>query len=152
MKAAVENLKLNFKTMEEFTSFKEYGLEELSMLEELQYTMVEDHSHSPFYGIYFGDQLVARMCLYVKTNGADLLPNDSDRYLEIWKLEVLPQYQHRGLGLQLVNFAKSFEIPILTKARVKSHDFWRKMGFTPLSENSSRLYWDPHTNQKQKIS
>ena len=25
---------------------------------------MEDDSHSPFYGIYFGDKLVARMSLY----------------------------------------------------------------------------------------
>ncbi|PAQ12633.1 GNAT family N-acetyltransferase [Bacillus sp. FJAT-42315] len=152
MQLPVKNLKVNFKTIEEFKSFKEYGLEELSMLEEIQITMVEDNANSPFYGIYYGDKLAARMCLYVKQNRANLLKNGSDRYLEIWKLEVLPQFQHKGFGLQLVNFAKSFNLPILTKARVKSNSFWEKMNFVPLSEHSSRLLWDPNSIITQKIS
>ncbi|KAB7707961.1 GNAT family N-acetyltransferase [Bacillus aerolatus] len=152
MALTVENLKLNFKTMEEFKGFKEYGLEELSMLEELQIIMVEDNSSSPFYGIYYGDKLAARMCLYVKKDGARLLENGSDQYLEIWKLEVLPQYQHKGFGLKLVEFAKSFSLPILTKPRVKSHTFWEKMDFSSLSESSSRLIWNPAATTSQKIS
>ncbi|KMY53527.1 hypothetical protein AC623_05615 [Bacillus sp. FJAT-27231] len=152
MAVTVENLKLNFKTMDEFKRFKEYGLEELSMLEEFQIYMVEDHATSPFYGIYYGDKLAARMCLYVKKDGAALLENGPDQYLEIWKLEVLPQYQHKGLGLKLVEFAKSFNLPILTKPKVKSHSFWEKMGFSPLSESSSRLIWNPSAATTQKIS
>ena len=57
-------LKINFKTIEEFKKFKEYGAQELSMLEDLESNLVEDNSRSPFYGIYFGDKLVARMSLY----------------------------------------------------------------------------------------
>lgn len=152
MALRVDNLKMNFKTIEEFKSFKEYGIEELSMLEELEITMVEDNSSSPFYGIYYGDKLAARMCLYVKKDAAALLPDYSgDEYLEIWKLEVLPQYQNKGFGLMLVDFAKSFELPILTKPRVKSHTFWEKIGFTSFNENSSRLLWDPATVNTQKI-
>ncbi|WP_203362216.1 N-acetyltransferase [Bacillus sp. REN10] len=152
MQLPVENLKVNFKTIEEFKSFKEYGLEELSMLEELQVTMVEDNANSPFYGIYYGNRLAARMCLYVKQDRTNLLSGRSDKYLEIWKLEVLPEFQHKGFGLRLVEFAKSFNLPILTRARVKSHSFWEKMNFTPLSENSSRLLWDPNSVTTQKIS
>ncbi|MFK2824900.1 GNAT family N-acetyltransferase [Bacillus sp. B190/17] len=152
MAITVENLKMNFKTMDEFKSFKEYGLEELSMLEEFQIYMIEDNASSPFYGIYYGDKLAARMCLYVKKNGADLLEDGSEKYLEIWKLEVLPQYQHKGLGLKLVDFAKSFNLPILTRPKVKSHTFWEKAGFTSLSESSSRLIWDPSAATGQKIS
>ncbi|HEY9576324.1 MAG TPA: GNAT family N-acetyltransferase [Pseudobacillus sp.] len=152
MAITVENLKMNFKTMDEFKSFKEYRLEELSMLEEFQIYMVEDNATSPFYGIYYGDKLAARMCLYIKKDGATLLENGPEQYLEIWKLEVLPQYQHKGLGLKLVEFAKSFSLPILTKPKVKSHSFWEKMGFTPLSESNSRLIWNPTSTTNQKIS
>ena len=54
MGSKVEKLKINFKTLEEFKKFKQYGIQELSMLEDLEANMVEDHSDSPFYGIYFG--------------------------------------------------------------------------------------------------
>ncbi|WP_245796378.1 GNAT family N-acetyltransferase [Domibacillus antri] len=147
----VENLKMNFKTIEEFKSFKEYGLEELSMLEELEISMVEDNTTSPFYGIYYGDRLAARMCLYVREDKLNLIPA-SEKYVEIWKLEVLPEFQKKGLGLLLVEFAKSFNLPIMTKPRVKSQPFWKKMSFVPVSENSSRLLWDPNAVDTQKIS
>ncbi|OKL37222.1 N-acetyltransferase [Domibacillus mangrovi] len=147
----VENLKMNFKTIEEFKSFKEYGLEELSMLEELHISMVEDNTTSPFYGIYYGDRLAARMCLYVREDKLNLIPT-SEKYLEIWKLEVLPAFQHKGFGLMLVEFAKSFHLPIMTKPRVKSQSFWKKMNFVPVSETSTRLIWDPNAVDTQIIS
>ena len=50
--------RLNYKTLEEFKQFKEYGIQELSMLEDLESNMIENDSNSPFYGIYFGDKLV----------------------------------------------------------------------------------------------
>ncbi|HZG71605.1 MAG TPA: N-acetyltransferase [Chondromyces sp.] len=151
MAVKVENLKMNFKTMEEFKQFREYGLQELSLLEELQYTMVEDHTSSPFYGIYFGNKLVARMCLYVRKDSFHLLSENEEEYLEIWKLEVLPNHQHKGYGRMLVDFAKGFKLPIMTKPKVKSHDFWRKMGFEIVSEDSTRLVWDP-SKSIEKIS
>jgi GNAT superfamily N-acetyltransferase len=147
----VENLKINFKTIEEFKSFKEYGLEELSMIEELHISMVEDNTTSPFYGIYYGDRLTARMCLYVREDNLNLIPT-SEKYLEIWKLEVLPEFQQKGLGLLLVEFAKAFRLPIMTKPRVKSQSFWKKMNFVPVSENSTRLVWDPNAVDTQKTS
>lgn len=57
----VERLKINFKTVEEFKVFKEYGLQQLSMFEDLQANMIENNCESPFYGIYYGNKLVARM-------------------------------------------------------------------------------------------
>ncbi|MGV2913450.1 GNAT family N-acetyltransferase, partial [Bacillus safensis] len=60
----VKRLLINYKTLEEFKQFKEYGIQELSMLEDLESNMIENDSNSPFYGIYFGDKLVARMSLY----------------------------------------------------------------------------------------
>ncbi|MEM1503221.1 GNAT family N-acetyltransferase [Domibacillus sp. 8LH] len=151
MGLAVENLKMNFKTMEEFKSFKEYGLEELSMIEELQTSMVEDNTDSPFYGIYYGDRLAARMCLYIRRDTSNLVPGN-DQYVEIRKLEVLPAFQKKGLGALLVQFAKSFELPIMTKPRVKSQSFWEKVDFKPVSENSTRLIWLPEKKNAQKTS
>ncbi|EHL76787.1 MULTISPECIES: N-acetyltransferase [Bacillus] len=152
MTIKVENLKVNFKTLEEFTQFKEYGLQELSMLEELEYSLVEDAAASPFYGIYFGDKLVARMCLYVKDGHLDGAIQEYDKHLEIWKLEVLPQYQFKGYGRMLVDYAKHFNLPIVTRPRVKSQDFWVRMGFQSLSEDSSRLVWIPDSISTKKIS
>lgn len=41
------------------------------MLEDLQDNIIENDSTSPFYGIYFGDKLVARMSLYQVNGGAN---------------------------------------------------------------------------------
>src|SRR5699024_7887406 len=60
----VRKLLINYKTLEAFKRFKAYGNQELSMLEDLESNMVENDSKSPFYGIYYGDNLVARMSLY----------------------------------------------------------------------------------------
>lgn len=68
----VERLKVNYKTLEEFKQFKEYGQQELSMLEDLQDNIIEDNADSPFYGIYFADKLVARMSLYERDAKYDL--------------------------------------------------------------------------------
>jgi GNAT superfamily N-acetyltransferase len=125
----VERLIINYKTLEEFKKFKQYGIQELSMLEELQDNIVENDSESPFYGIYFGDKLVARMSLYTVEKEYDRYFDPQSDYLELWKLEVLPQYCNKGYGKALVNFAKSFNMPIKTNARVQSNDFWQKMGF-----------------------
>lgn len=137
--------------MEEFKSFKEYGLEELSMIEELQISMVEENTISPFYGIYYGDRVAACMCLYVRNDTLDLVPG-SEKCVEIWKLEVLPSFQKKGLGLLLVEFAKSFQLPIMTKPRVKSQPFWKKMNFKPVPENGTRLLWHPDMEDSQQIS
>ena len=145
----VEKLKINYKTLEEFKKFKEYGHQELSMLEDLEANIVENDSDSPFYGVYFGDKLVARMSLYQVKKQFDRYFEPSQDYLELWKLEVLPDYQGKGYGRALVEFAKSFGLPIKTNPRVKSQDFWEKMGFTPVHYDVERdrgenpLVWYP---------
>ncbi|MBT2637249.1 MULTISPECIES: N-acetyltransferase [unclassified Bacillus (in: firmicutes)] len=145
----VEKLKINYKTLEEFKKFKEYGHQELSMLEDLEANIVENDSDSPFYGIYFGDKLVARMSLYQVKKQFDRYFEPPQDYLELWKLEVLPNYQGKGYGKALVEFAKGFGLPIKTNPRVKSQDFWEKMGFTPVHYDVERdrgenpLVWYP---------
>lgn len=149
MGTVVQKLKVNFKTLEEFKKFKEYGIQELSMLEELEANIVEDDSHSPFYGIYFGDKLVARMSLYQVDAKFDRYFYPPQNYLELWKLEVLPNYQGKGFGKQLVEFAKSFGLPIKTNPRVQSAEFWRKMEFSNVEYDMERdrgenpLVWYP---------
>jgi GNAT superfamily N-acetyltransferase len=145
----VEKLKVNYKTLEEFKKFKEYGLQELSMLEDLEANIIENDSDSQFYGIYFGDTLIGRMSLYqvsAKFNGYFFPPQD---YLELWKLEVLPEYQNKGCGTALVEFAKSLNLPIRTNPRINSKGFWAKMGFIPVDYDMERdlgenpLIWYP---------
>ncbi|HAQ08101.1 MAG TPA: GNAT family N-acetyltransferase [Bacillus bacterium] len=138
MEHKVEKLKINYRTLEEFKKFKEYGHQELSMLEDLEANIVENDSDSPFYGIYFGDKLVARMSLYKVSAQFDRYFEPAQDYLELWKLEVLPNYQGKGYGKSLVEFAKSFGLPIKTNPRVKSQEFWEKMGFSPVQYDVDR--------------
>lgn len=149
MEYVVEKLKVNYKTLEEFKKFKEYGLQELSMVEDLEANIIDNDSESPFYGIYFGDTLVARMSLYeveARFNRYFEPPHD---FLELWKLEVLPDYQGKGYGRALVDFAKKMNMPIRTNARMKSKEFWEKMGFTSVHYDMARdrgenpLFWFP---------
>jgi len=149
MAIKVERLKVNFKTLEEFKKFKEYGIQELSMLEDLEANMVDNNSDSPFYGIYFGDKLVARMSLYQIDAKFDRYFYPPQNYLELWKLEVLPDYQSKGYGKVLVEFAKNFGLPIKTNPRVQSRSFWEKMDFTNVEYDMERdrgenpLVWYP---------
>ena len=149
MKMKVEKLKVNFKTLEEFKKFKEYGIQELSMLEDLEANIIEDESSSPFYGIYFGDKLVARMSLYQVESKFDRYFYPPQNYFELWKLEVLPQYRNKGFGKTLVEFAKEFGLPIKANPKNQSNIFWEKVGFSPVEYEMERdlgenpLVWYP---------
>ncbi|MFZ3588033.1 N-acetyltransferase [Bacillus sp. DJP31] len=151
----VERLRINYKTIEEFKRFKEYGLQELSMLEDLQDNIMENDSESPFFGIYFGEKLVARMSLYRIDKKFDKYFEPAQDFLELWKLEVLSDYQQKGFGRALVNFAKSYQLPIKTNPRVKSQEFWSNLGFTPVSYDMERdlgenpLVWYPEGVKEQ---
>ncbi|WP_175615362.1 N-acetyltransferase [Piscibacillus halophilus] len=138
MSGEVERLLINFKTLEEFKKFKEYGIQELSMLEDLQHNMIENNSESPFFGIYYGNSLVARMSLYQVDKKYDYYFDPKQNYLELWKLEVLENYRHKGFGKKLVEFAKSYGLPIKTNARINSQGFWEKMGFQPATYEMER--------------
>ncbi|MGG1571489.1 N-acetyltransferase [Fictibacillus sp. NRS-1165] len=134
----VKRLVINYKTLEEFKQFKEYGIQELSMLEDLQDNIIENDSESPFYGIYFGDKLVARMSLYRIEAAYDRYFSPPQDYFELWKLEVLPQFQRKGYGKALVRFAQSFNLPIKTNGRQQSSGFWEKMDFEGVTYNKER--------------
>ncbi|OLO40785.1 GNAT family N-acetyltransferase [Alkalihalophilus pseudofirmus] len=137
-KLEVKRLLINFKTLEEFQNFREYGAPELSMREDLQANIIENDSESPFYGIYYGNKLIARMSLYRVEEKFDKYFDPPQDYLELFKLEVLESYQQKGYGKALVDFAKSFNLPIKTNARQRSDDFWNKMGFESVTYQSSR--------------
>lgn len=131
-------LQINYKTIEDFKKFREYGLEELSMLEDLQANMIEDGTNSPFFGIYDGDQLIARISLYNIEAKYDKYFQPPQSFYELFKLEVLPEYIGKDLGTLLVKFAKSLGHPIKTNARNGSHEFWLKMGFSPVKYDPIR--------------
>ncbi|SET30150.1 Acetyltransferase (GNAT) domain-containing protein [Oceanobacillus limi] len=154
----VERLLINYKTLEEFKRFKEYGNQELSMLEDLESNIVENNSESPFYGIYYGDTLVARMSLYKVNKKYDAYFEPPQDYLELWKLEVLPHYRNKKYGKELVDFAKSFNLPIKTNPRINSHGFWERMGFQKAKYEMERdlgenpLIWLPQGVKEQNHS
>lgn len=134
----VVRLKVNFKTLEHFENFREYGVQELSMKEDLEENIVENDSESPFYGIYFGEKLVGRMSLYRIDAKFDRYFDPPQDYLELWKLEVLPGSQGKGIGKAMVDFAKSEGLPVKTNARQRSDEFWTKQGFEPLTYDETR--------------
>ncbi|WP_458413998.1 N-acetyltransferase [Schinkia sp. CFF1] len=152
----IENLSINFKTLEDFKSFKEFGNQELQMFDDLRGSIVENDCNSPFYGIYYGDKLVARMSLYHTDKKFDRLFDGARDYLNLSKLEVLPQYRERGFGKKLIDFAKSFNLPIITSPRIKSEGFWNKMGFmpfTPMTDTPEKLLvWYPDFLSDHKIN
>ncbi|WP_078430649.1 N-acetyltransferase [Alkalihalobacterium alkalinitrilicum] len=156
-KLEVKRLLINFKTLEEFQNFREYGAPELSMREDLQANIIENDSESPFYGIYYGNKLIARMSLYRVEEKFDKYFEPPQDYLELFKLEVLESYQQKGYGKALVDFAKSFNLPIKTNARQRSDDFWNKMGFESVTYQSSRdrgenpYVWYPEGVKEQML-
>ena len=156
-KTRVQPLLVNYKTLEEFKRFKEYGNQELAMLEDLESNIVENDSESPFYGVYYGSALVARMSLYrvqAKYDNYFFPPQD---FLELWKLEVLPDYRGLGYGKALVEFAKSFDLPIKTNPRINSHGFWERMDFQKAHYDVERdlgenpLIWMPSGVEEREI-
>ncbi|NMA81473.1 Acetyltransferase (GNAT) domain-containing protein [Jeotgalicoccus aerolatus] len=147
----VKNLAINYKTAEEFKKFREYGSQELHMIDELEANMIDADIDSPFYGIYLGEELVARMCLYRHKDSEHPIDNDTAEYLVIWKLEVLEKYQGRGFGSELIEYAKSFNLPIKAISRFQnSRDFFEKHGFESHEYDIERdladesLMWTPN--------
>ncbi|MFA1818671.1 N-acetyltransferase [Virgibacillus oceani] len=158
MPPKVEKLSINYKTLERFKHFKEYGNQELSMLEDLENNIMENYGDSPFYGIYYGDNLIARMSLYKIKAKYDYYFEPPQDYLTLWKLEVLPDYQGKQYGQKLVDFAKSYGLPIKTNPRINSHGFWEKMGFQKANYDMERdlgenpLIWLPEGVNEQESS
>ncbi|HEX6923398.1 MAG TPA: N-acetyltransferase [Bacillales bacterium] len=153
----IQRLLINYKTLEEFKKFREYGIQELSMLEDFQENMIENNSESPFYGIYYGDKLVARMSLYRISAKYDRYFDPPQDYLELWKLEVLPDHRSKNYGSALVNFAKQFELPIKTNGRTGSNEFWEMQGFEAVTYNPERdrgenpYVWYPKGVSEQSV-
>jgi GNAT superfamily N-acetyltransferase len=139
----VERLLINYKTLEEFKNFNGNGVQELCMYEDLRSNLTENDSVSPFYGIYFGESLVARMSLYEVDTPLSLTLSSYETHVELYKLEVLPDFQRKGLGETLVNFAKNLNVPIKAISRAKSDEFWLKQGFSKLPGEDGFYMWTP---------
>jgi len=134
----VERLLINYRTLEDFKRFQAYGNQELSMLEDLQNEIVDNDSKSPFYGIHYGNTLVARMSLYERSAKYDDYFSPPQDYLVLWKLEVLPDYRNQGYARALVNFAKGYQLPIKTNQFIQANEFWERMEFEAASYNIER--------------
>ncbi|EJY94578.1 N-acetyltransferase [Staphylococcus arlettae] len=143
----VKRLDINYKTDELFEDFRNFGNKDLYLVDELRGEMIDASSDSPFYGVYVGDRLGARMALYRKGEVEEEHFPNFDDYLVIWKLEVLKDFQNRGYGTNLLDFAKSQDLPIKVIARNQSKQFFLKHGFKDLeqqnNENHDILTWEP---------
>ncbi|UDI78509.1 N-acetyltransferase [Staphylococcus taiwanensis] len=143
----VRHLDINFKTDKLFEAFREYGNKDLYMVEELQGQLIDASAESPFYGIFHGENLVARMALMKKGDVEEIYFPKYDDYLLLWKLEVLEDYKNRGYGKTLIDYAKSFDMPIKAIARQNSKDFLLNHNFEDVQaknpEGHDVLVWDP---------
>lgn len=145
----VEHLKVNYKTLEEFKKFRENGLEELAMHEELESKLIENLNVSPYYGIYEEGKLVGRMSLYKIEAKYDRYFEPPQDHYELWKLEVLPGYKGKGYGSALVRYAQSLGLPIKTNVRFGAQNFFISLGFSavkydPVRDRGENPYiWKP---------
>ena len=143
----VKLLDINYKTDKLFEDFRNFGNEDLYLVDELRGEMIDASSDSPFYGIYVGDRLGARMALYRKGEVEEVYFSDFDDYNVLWKLEVLRDFQGRGYGKALLDFAKEQGQPIKVIARNQSKDFFIKQGFKDIElqnkDGHDVLIWTP---------
>src|SRR5699024_11599090 len=103
-----------------------YGTQELSMFEDLENEIVENDSDSPFYGIFYGNNLVARMSLYQRSKKYDDYFNPQQDYVVLFKLEVLQAYLTKGYGKMLIDYVKEFQQPhkIISSIEYKYTMIW----------------------------
>ncbi|MHD0398007.1 N-acetyltransferase [Staphylococcus simulans] len=144
---SIKHLDINYKTDELFENFRETSNPNLALIDEFAGEMIDASSESPFYGIFVGEKIAARMALYENGEVEEQYFPDYNHYLVLWKLEVLSDYQSRGLGTELVNFAKEKHLPIKAIARNQSKDFFIKHGFKDVEaknpEGYDVLIWEP---------
>ncbi|GGE66352.1 N-acetyltransferase [Priestia taiwanensis] len=139
----VERLLINYKTLEEFKNFNGNGVQELCMYEDLRANLIDNDSESPFYGIFFGDSLIARMSLYEINTPLSTTLMSYHTHVELYKLEVLSDFHRKGLGSTLVQFAKKLNMPIKAISRAKSDEFWLKQGFSKVEGEDEFYVWTP---------
>ena len=88
----IKRLEINYKTDELFENFRAFGNKDLYMVNELNGQMIDASSDSPFYGIFVGDQLGARMALLKKCEIEEIYFPVLEDYIFLLMLEVLPKY------------------------------------------------------------
>src|SRR5699024_12706329 len=84
---------------------------------------------SIFNGINKGYVMIDIISLYKVAKKYDVYFEPTQTDLKLWKREVLRDYRGRGYVRALVDFAKSFGLPIKTNPKINSHGFREKMGF-----------------------
>jgi len=143
----VKRLDINYRTDELFEDFRNFGNKDLYMVDELRGEMIDASSDSPFYGIHVGDRLGARMAIYRKGDVEEIYFPDFDDYIVLWKLEVLSNFQGRGYGKELLDYAKAQGLPIKVIARNQSKEFFIKQGFQDVNavnkDGHDLLVWTP---------
>ncbi|WP_445488436.1 GNAT family N-acetyltransferase [Niallia sp. 03133] len=140
MNTIVKKLAINYKTLEEFQDFNKKSKDPLSITAELQTDLVENSLSSSFFGMYEQDRLIGRMVLEHPAQEGFL----QEDCVELRKVEILPEYQQKGLGKAFISFAKQFNKPIKTYPFNHSHSFWEKLHFAPIKDNPDTPYmWTP---------
>ena len=124
----VKHLEINYKTDELFEAFREFGNKDLYMVEELQGQMI-DASLNHHSMASFTVKTFARMALLKKGDVEEIYFPEFDDYLLLWKLEVLDNYKNKGYGQSLIDYAKSYNMPIKAIARQNSKEFLMNQDF-----------------------
>src|SRR5699024_6992101 len=143
----IKHLAINYKTAEDFKKFGEYGTQELQMMEELEGNVIDADTDSPFYGIYVGENLAARMCLYRKEDDNNPIFDPPHDYLVIWKLEVLEKYRGRGFGSELIDYVNEHNMPIKAVSRQYARSLFAHHDVETLKDDierglgAKRLMW-----------
>ncbi|GKU82370.1 GNAT family N-acetyltransferase [Niallia sp. NCCP-28] len=140
MNTFIKKLTINYKTLEEFQLFNKKASDPLAITEELQHDLIENSLSSSFFGLYEEEKLVGRMQL---NHSVEQLSAEND-YLELCKVEILPEYQKLGLGKKFISFVKQFNKPIKTYPLNETNSFWEKLQFKPIKEKTNTSYvWIP---------
>lgn len=134
----IQQLPVNYKTLEEFELFQCNDLKGFSFVTDLQERLLEDRHDSPYLGVYYGDRLAGRMYVEKRYGNA----NEENPVLWIGSIEVLPEFRFRGLGSTFIDFLKQFQLPIQTKPLNFSTHFWLKMNFY-YDKTTQCFYWKP---------
>src|SRR5699024_9759068 len=104
---------------------------------------------SPSYGIYVGENLAERRCIYTTEDDARPIFDPPHDYLVIWKLDVLEKYRGRGLESALIYYVKEQKLPIKASSRQNARSFFEDHGLETLKYDIERdladnaLVWVP---------
>lgn len=143
----VKHLEINYKTDELFEAFREFGNKDLYMVEELQGQMMR----CQFWITILWHLSRWKPCcpngFTKKGDVEEIYFPEFDDYLLLWKLEVLDNYKNKGYGQSLIDYAKSYNMPIKAIARQNSKEFLMNQDFEDVHaknpEGHDVLVWAP---------